>query len=153
MVWYIRFQKSPKLDQQGHVRSLVTITTDLGDAFYPADLKLNAIVVAAEDVKRHISEWQTVYWKSGMRTLWIDIANVDAISLLDLRLVVNAETGTEWNVISFESMPEVLGVWSDSFDWDKRQAGSMIERRYRTHSGPERIIMEETGESIARHIW
>lgn len=100
-----------------------------------------------------MSNWQTVNWKSGMRTLWIDIVNLNADPAVDLRLVVNSEQSIKGNGISLENIPDILGVWSDTFDRDKSQAGSMIERRYRTESGLERSIMEETGESIARHVW
>ena len=150
MVWYIRFLKTPKIDQKGHVRALITITTDLGDGFYPDDLTLHATITSSENF---MSEWQSVEWKGGMRTLWIDIANVDANLPVDLRLVVNSETSIEGNHVSVENMPEILGVWSDIFGKSKSQAGSIIQRRYRTCLKVEKIIIEETGESIARHIW
>lgn len=88
-----------------------------------------------------------------MRNLWIDIVNVDADPPVDSRLVVNSKQSKEGNCISIESIPEILAVWSDTFDKSKSQAGGMIERRYRTPSDSERTIVEETGESIARHIW
>ena len=153
MVWYIRFLKAPKIDHRSHVRALITVTTDLGDGFYPADLTLHAIITTTGNGEDWLSEWQTVKWKSGMRNLWIDISNVDPDSPVDLRLVVNSKRSSEGNRISAEHIPEILGIWSDVFGKDKNQAGSMIERRYRIDSGPEQAIMEETGESIARHIW
>ena len=88
-----------------------------------------------------------------MRTGWVNIDNVDADPLMDLRLVVNSTQSCEGNSISLENMPEIFGVWSDTFNKNKSQAGSMIQRRYRTDLNHERTIMEETGESIARHIW
>ena len=88
-----------------------------------------------------------------MRSLWIDIANVDANLPVDLRLVVNCERSVEGNRISVENMPEILGVWSDIFGKSKNQAGGIIQRRYRTGLKVEKMIIEETGESIARHIW
>lgn len=153
MVWYIRFLKTPKIYQKRNVRALITITTDLGDEFYPADLILHAIIVTTEYEEDWMSEWQTVKWKSGMRALWIDIVNLKAGPPLDLRLVVNSKQSKEGNDISLEHIPEILGVWSDTFDWDKNQASNVVERRFRTDSGRERAVLEETGESIARHIW
>ena len=150
MVWYIRFLKPPKIDQKGHVRALITITTDLGDGFYPDDLTLHATITSNEN---WMSEWQILKWKGGMRTLWIDIANVDVNLPVDLRLVVNCETSVEGNCVSLENMPEILGVWSGTFGKSKSQAGDTIQRRFRTDSTVEKIIIEETGESIARHIW
>lgn len=153
MVWYIRFLKPPKIDQKGHVRALITITTDLGDGFYPTDLTLYAMITTTGNREDWMSEWQTLKWKNGMRTLWVDIVKADADPPVDLRLVVNSKRSTEGNNISVENIPEILGIWSDVFSKDKNQAGSMIERRYRIDSGPVRVMMEETGESIARHIW
>lgn len=150
MVWYIRFLKTPKINQHGHVRALITVTTDLGDEFYPIDLTLYATITGENN---WTSEWRTVEWKSGMRNLWIDIGSVDADPPVDSRLVVNSKPNNEGNSISMEGIPEILAVWSDTFDKGKSQAGSMIERRYRTPSGFERTTVEETGESIARHIW
>ena len=128
----------------------MTITTDLGDAFYPDDLTLHATITKNEN---RMSEWQSMEWKRGMRTLWIDIVNVDAKLSVDLRLVVNCETSVEGNRISVENMLEILGAWSDIFGKSKSQAGGIIQRRYRTGSEVEKMIIEETGESIARHIW
>ena len=153
MVWYIRFLKSPKLDQKGHVRALITITTDLGEGFCPTDLTLCASVIADEKEDDWTSGWQTVKWKRGMRTAGIDIANVYDAPPVPLRLVVSSRQIREGDRVSLEDMPEILGVWSDTFDHQRSQAGGMIERRYRTDSVPERAILEETGDSIARHIW
>ncbi len=153
MVWYIRFLKSPKLDQKGHVRALITITTDLGEGFYPADLTLYVSVVSNEHEDDWNSGWQTVKWKSGMRTAGIDIANVYTAPPVPLRLVVSSRQSIEGDRVSLEDVPEILGVWSDTFHPQRSQVGGMIERRYRTDSGSERAILEETGESIARHIW
>lgn len=153
MVWYIRFLKTPKFYQKGHVRALITITTDLGDDFYPTDLTLYAIIVATESEENRMSKWQTVKWKGGMRNLWVDIVNLGAGPPVGLRLVVNSKQSREGISVLLEDIPEILGVWSDTFDWDKYQASNVIERRYRTDSGHERAVLEETGESIARHIW
>ena len=150
MVWYIRFLKPPKIDQKGRVRALIAITTDLGDGFYPDDLNLHATITKNDN---RMSEWQSVEWKRGMRTLWIDIVNVYANLPVDLRLVVNCEMSVEGNPISVEKMPEILGVWSDTFGESKGQAGGISQRRYRTGLKAEKTIIEETGESIARHIW
>lgn len=153
MVWYIRFLKPPKLDQKGHVRTLVTITSDLGDDFYPSDLMVYAVVVTARYEGEWMSEWQTVKWKSGMRTLWIEFRDVHASPPEPLRLIVNSKRTSEEDNVVLNDLPEILGVWSDTFDRDKMEAGRIVERRYRADSGPERAITEETGESIARHIW
>ena len=153
MVWYIRFLKTPKFYQESNVKALITVTTDLGDAFYPRDLTLHAMIVIAESEKNWMSEWRTVKWKNGMRCLWIDIDHLNTGTPVDLRLVVNSEQSKEGSSVSLENIPEILGVWSDTFDWAENVASNKIERRYRTHYGKEMAIFEETDESIARHIW
>ena len=153
MVWYIRFLKLPRLDEKCRVRALITITTDLGDDFYPTDLSLQATIVTTDYEGNWMSDWQTMKWKSGMRALWIDIVNVNAGPPIDLRLVVNSIRSVEGNSVSLDHIPEILGVWSDTFDSVKKQASNVVERRYRTDSGYEGAVLEETGESIARHIW
>ena len=153
MVWYVRFLKSPKLEHKNHVRTLITVTTDLGHEFYPADLILYAMVVTTEHEKDWMSEWQTVRWKCGMRTLWIDSVNTAADPPVHLRLVVTTEQTKKGNKVSSSNIPEIMGVWSDTFDWNKPQASNVVERRYIIDSGHESTILEETGESIARHIW
>ena len=153
MVWYIRFLKSPKLDHRSHVRALITITSDLGDEFYAADLVLYSVILSSEHQENRRSAWEAVKWKSGTRALWIDIANVHVGPSVDLRLLVSSMKSTEGNGITLENIPEILAVWSDTFNRVKSQAGNIIERRYRTNLDYEKVIMEETGESIARHIW
>ena len=152
MVWYIRFLKTPKFYQKSNVRTLITVTTDLGDAFYPRDLTLHAMIVT-ESEESWMSEWQNVKWKTGMRSLLITIDHVRTGTPVDLRLVVNSEKSKEGSIVSLENIPEVLGVWSDTFNWAENIASDVIERRYRTQYGKEMAIFEETGESIARHIW
>ena len=152
MVWYIRFLKTPRFYQKANIRALITVTTDLGDAFYPRDLTLHAMIVT-ESEENWISEWQTVKWKIGMRSLCINIDHVKTGIPVDLLLVVNSEQSREGCSVSLENIPEIFGVWSDTFDWVENVASNMIERRYRTQYGKEMAIFEETGESIARHIW
>ena len=156
MVYYIRFLKPPTFDSsKGIVRALVTVTTDLGDDFYPGSLTLFAVAVTSASGWQPV--WHKVEWKRGMRTVWIEIQGVGSSPLELLRLVVNSRPSLLADDISLESMPDVFSARSSSFGQinggKMSQADNCIERRYKTGRGGERVIDEEIGESIARHIW
>ena len=158
MVYYIRFLKLPKLDNpQGTVRALVTVTTDLGDDFYPESLSLFVTVVVSARERDWQSKWQKVEWRKGMRTVWIEIQNMRSCPSELLRLVVNTRPSLVADDLLLENMPEVFSARSSTFGRsrgsDIPQADNRIERRYRTSIGEERTLDEEMGESIARHIW
>ena len=154
MVHYIRFLKPPVLDSvRGIVRALVTVTTDLGDYFYPGHLSLFALIVIPEHDCSRALNWKKVQWKSGMRTLWIEVPLMHRSPLECWHLLVNTEPSLLADDISLLSMSEVLSARSDYFSLEKPQANHRIERRYKTNDGAERRVFEETGESIARHIW
>lgn len=158
MVYYIRFLKPPKFDvSKGLVRSLVTVTTDLGDDFYPGDLTIYAIVVATEREGSWQSVWQTVKWKSGMRSAWIEIRGMEPSPLGPLHLVVNTRKTLHAGDLLLNDLPEILDARSESFrrggNWQQSQAGNRVERRFGMTLGCWTAIYEEIGESIARHLW
>lgn len=158
MVYYLRFLKPPKLNiQKGSVRALLTVTTDLGDDFYPGDLILYAIAVAAERKSDWQSAWQIVKWKSGMRTVWIEIKGIGSSPPELLRLNVNTRQTVLADIAQVDRLPDILSARSESFGrgagWEKVQADDRIERRFKTEAGQERVVYEEIGESVARHIW
>ena len=153
MVHYIRFLKPPKLDaRKCFVRALITITTDLGDDFYPGDLTLYAAAVC-EAPRNSAIEWQTIQWKRGSRNIWIEIKRLNFDSTKSMQLLINAEHTAAADLFLFENLPEIVSARSLPFEWQISQAGNKIERRYKTQVGNERVIYEETGESIARHLW
>lgn len=158
MVYYLRFLKPPKLDTQKNVvRALLTITTDLGDGFYAGDLALHIIVVTSECESDWQSAWQIVHWKNGMRSIWVEIGDMGLRPPALLKLVVNTQQTLLADDLQFSQMPEILSARSAPFGrgegWKKIQVEGQIERRFTTEAGNERVIYEETGESIARHVW
>ena len=153
MVYYIRFLKPPKLDTKtGNTRALITITTDLGDDFYPANLTLYAVIIT-DYREEPMTEWHTVLWKKGMRTAWIELGKLPSRGPKFMRLLVSTQCTEVADTVLLNDLPEILSARSDTFGWDDPQAGNKIERRYKTAQGEGRSIYEETGESIARHIW
>lgn len=153
MVHYIRFLKQPKLDiHKCTVRALVTITTDLGDDFYPADIGLYAAVIS-DASKESDTEWENILWKRGTRNVWIEIRKSHFNDTKYMRLLVSTQRTLAADTVLLSDLPEILSARSEVFGKEKPQAGNRIERRYRTNLGNSRAVYEETGESIARHIW
>ena len=153
MVYYIRFLKPPKLDlQKCIVRALVTITTDLGDDFYPADIDLYAAVIT-DASKESDTEWERVLWKRGTRNTWIEIRKTQFEDKGSTRLLVSTQSTLAADTVLLSSLPKILSARCEIFEKEKPQAGDRVERRYRTSLGNQRAIYENTGESIARHVW
>ncbi len=153
MVHYIRFLKAPKVDtQKCIVRALVTITTDLGDYFYPADLSLYAAVIS-DASKESDTEWERILWKRGTRNVWIEIGKTQFKDTRSMRLLVSTQRTVAADAVSLRDLPEILSARCEIIGREKPQAGDKIERRYMTKLGNKRAIYEDIGESIARHIW
>ena len=153
MVYYIRFLKPPKFDiKKCIVRALVTITTDLGDDFYPADIGLYAAVIS-DASKESDTEWERLLWKRGTRNAWIEIRKTQFEDTGSMRLLVSTQSTSAADTVLLSNLPEILSARCEVFRKEKPQAGDRVERRYRTSLGNQRAIYEDTGESIARHIW
>lgn len=154
MVYYIRFLKTPKLTN-GTVRALVTITTDLGDSFYPGNLTIYALVSqsSTQDLPLWESEWHVIQWRSGNRNVWIDVKGIPYQKVRRFQLIVGSKKTKEGDNVFFNDLSEVMSARSGQFGGEDIQADDMVERLYRTGSGHERSLYEESGESIARHIW
>lgn len=174
---YIRFLKPPSIIPQQKrqsdylLSSRVTITTDLGESFLCCDLEL-----VAELRENHnesvLYDRRTFHWKSGSRhldiawyvqcgsgksatsiegpctlTIYSTSQDMHPTNLSDLLLEPAREE--EWGLSG-----SVVGVASEPFSIAKLDS---IEGRVRRSFGTARdrsvIIWEETGESIARHIW
>ena len=153
MVHYIRFLKPPKLDtQKCIVRALVTITTDLGDYFYPADIYLYAAVIT-DASKESDTKWERILWKRGTRNTWIEIRKTQFEDKGSIRLLVSTQSTLAADIVLLSNLPEILSARCEVFEKEKPEARDRVERRYRTSLGNQRAIYEDTGESISRHIW
>jgi len=152
MVHYIRFLKYPKLEIKRpwtSVKALVTVTTDLGDDFYRQEITLHATLI----VPNTNTGWRTFVWKPGMRTLWVSFNDIPASSCRGgVRLLISSRRSVGPDEISLSNMPEVLSVRSQNFGFEHSHGGSMVERSLQI-GGSVLHIYEESGESIARHIW
>ena len=158
MVHYIRFLKQPKLyltaGKGFAVKALVTITTDLGDSFYPDRILLSVRLANSEVCK---SPSQTVLWKQNSRNVWIEI-HIDRVSSMrwPMQMWVTAgNTGLyQGDKLDMERIPPIISIWSAPFDSDVNQAASkFVVRQFELARGCCLKIHEETGDSIARHVW
>ncbi|RMZ74188.1 UPF0665 family [Pyrenophora seminiperda CCB06] len=158
---YIRFLKTPRIVKQKgtsrqHLHCLITITSDLGDSFLPYDLQLAAELLACAHSGEHVAVWTTVQWTGGMRCLPIALPLPNSYppsSVLRLRVGVEPKQAhDEYAALSAQDVRGVISAWSPPFT-SEAEAVKLVERRFKLPNEPIISIWEETGESIARHLW
>ena len=160
MVHYTRFLKPPRLqksrDSQSLVKALITITNDLGDEIYPANLGLRADLVSGVNDHAQPHYTRDIPWKAGMRVLWIEIPTKSASPELELR-ITEAISGRNRQcsaAIDLEHMPSVVSCACKVDDPLRGPEGcGRSERRLLLQAGNCLRIEEDIGDSIARHIW
>ncbi|KAL2815579.1 putative methyltransferase-domain-containing protein [Aspergillus cavernicola] len=160
MVYYIRFLKSPRLQKQktGSVAAsaLICITTDLGDAFLSQDVDLLVTLQLADNEKAVCQA--KLQWRGGKRELPILLgplpASIAQQSMI-MQVTAHGSQAPSWDSLLDErNIPLVLSAWSTAFGGPQLAvADKLIERRFSVNHGIELSIWEETGNSIARHIW
>ncbi|KAL4966273.1 protein N-lysine methyltransferase family protein [Aspergillus stella-maris] len=161
MVYYIRFLKTPRLQKQkpGSVSAsaLICITTDLGDAFLTQDVNLLVTLRPAQH-EQNVHCQERLQWHGGKRELPISLGPLPAkIAQMPLVMQVTASNSNSTlsdSLLDQRSMPLVVSSWSAPFGGSQSLvAEKLIERRLRVNQSVELRIWEETGNSIARHIW
>ena len=157
---YIRFLKPPrvaasKAASQHQIHCLITITSDLGDSFLPYDVELSAELLACEP-HEEVIVWRTIHWTAGMRSLAITLPLPRSRAPSSLRVRVGSQSRCKHDVYDALLAPGSRGVvsaWSARFTASSSEAARLVERRFVLSEGPHLSIWEETGESIARHLW
>lgn len=160
---YIRFLKTPVLSYTKskqstcRIQALITVTSDLGDSFFPEDLLISAFLLYEGDETRKPVHRQKHQWKAGMRSLHLQYhINLDNPErLMQLMIVAKdiEDAYHEHQKISLTNIPRITSVWSESFACGKKPLKKEVERRFQLPGDNNMVIREETGESIARHIW
>ncbi|KIW03261.1 uncharacterized protein PV09_05481 [Verruconis gallopava] len=154
---YIRFLKPPKV-HGSQIKTLITVTSDLGESFLPEAVQLSASL-------RSAVQHDTLYlrkklqWEASMRSipLTFDFDKSDIVWPVKIHVTTRDAELTD----HFErgqnglSLPPIISAWSDILDLQIgiNEAARMVERRFQPLSDRPLCIWEETGESIARHIW
>jgi hypothetical protein len=153
MVYYIRFLKTPKVTcsnkHEATVKAVITVTTDLGDDFYPCDLDITVVAFDLWCEKLY----QIIYgWRTGMRALPIGFTLKRKMLVGPVRLELTSGASA-MNLLS-TTMPEIVNARSEEFELSHAsEAGKYIERCFRLSKNSSLHIKEDTGNSIARHIW
>jgi len=163
---YIRFLKSPRIVGVGSERALVakiTVTTDLGESFLAADVGI-LVDFIAEDGESLLGPGREYLWKGrdGMRSLEVSLLMQRMRKVPIVRMVVAAKGEPQVDsfegVLASKSQGGIVTVRSMDIDVQSGQATGtgMAERVFSSSlrsDGTEVHIWEETGESIARHVW
>lgn len=163
MVYYIRFLKSPRIQKQKprsvSISALICVTTDLGDSFLAHDVDLLATLVL--DGTDKVLCQRALNWKAGKRELPISLGpfpeNLSQYTIILGVGAINprqAEPPTEDYILGNPGVPLVISGWSAPFGGSHPLvAEKLIERRFGPKDKLNLRIWEETGNSIARHIW
>lgn len=167
MVYYVRFLKSPRIQKHGadsvSVSALICLTTDLGDSFLADDLDLSATL--AVDRTDTVLLQRTIRWQAGKRELGISLGPFRSPpSNQAIVLGIGAAGASPRpqprphrqadDLLDQRGVPPVISAWSTPFGGSQSpMAEKLVERRFSLQNGPDLRVWEETGNSIARHIW
>lgn len=155
MVHYIRFLKPPRFTQvtkdprRPVLSTLITITTDLGDAFYPGDV---CIYVAMAD-HATVKPLGTACWRSGMRCLQVDKEVPRKEMIFPIRILFTCNESLKVDSLQLGQLPDIVSAWTDDFGGPDGLNADLIIRQFLVPNGQVLNICEENGESIAHHIW
>lgn len=154
MVHYIRFLRTPQTTTSKKtidISAVVSVTTDLGDSLYLSDVDLVAEVVQANYPYETLCA-SLLEWKSTSRALKFTIQCPG--KYLSRPALVHVTTKETSDALKALSVPKILDVWSVEFPLsDKQRAEPVVERQLWLRNRSRVRIREETGDSIARHIW
>ncbi|KAJ6017896.1 hypothetical protein N7451_001275 [Penicillium sp. IBT 35674x] len=169
MVYYIRFLKPPKFHQAKKkntklsrpqqkksvfITALISITTDLGDDFLSEDVDL--VATWAQRLPRETIDQSSLKWQAGSRQLSISMGpySIDHVSQHEAVFQIRTQTIPQ-DILGIDTTPLVISGCSAPFKWQSEPAEKLIQRELSMTSQSDLSlkIWEETGNSIARHIW
>jgi hypothetical protein len=157
---YVRFLKPPRVALEKNTSRLqlyclITITSDLGDSFLLHDLALSAELLDAET--EEIIVWKTAQWTGG-RSLPITFPLSKSRRGRPVRVRVGVEpklTYDNFRRLLDHDCRGTVSAWSAAVVPSASGNGAvkLVERRFKVGEGVHVSLWEETGESIARHLW
>lgn len=175
---YVRFLKLPRIEDSSsrhYVKALVCVTTDLGDNFYYNFVDVTIYVWSGspgdtvskdEHNEKHRAQSLILQRKIVARETRAAAIHVDIPAALarasDLAIaVIPSDTADVPRLVSHGgviSMPRVLGVnahvtWGRSVNDKDDVSPRHVLRRVPMLKGQSLEVWEESGDSIARHIW
>lgn len=148
---YIRFLSPPQVSEAQRktliVSAVLAVTTDLGDAYFPEQIDLMIRVIGKQRDAKVLCE-QEVTWKPASRALKVALQCPGKYASEHVRVHVAT------CVKESTSIPNVLDVWSMAFELaNKQRAEPLVDRKLQVSNNTSLTIREETGDSIARHVW
>jgi hypothetical protein len=160
MTYYVRFLKPARM-VHGRVTALITLTTDLGDSFLAADARLVAAVRIIDNSTGHTVSvlHETFLWKATDRQLQVAVGPIPntrkSKGLQSAELAIRASHAVDEPADPLTSNARrIVSAWSPPLILeDGAQAEKLVERRFDMGDSPSLHVWEETGNSIARHIW
>lgn len=157
MVYYIRFLKPPKVQDGKNglfsISTLISITTDLGDAFLAEDVSLYARLLTFDT--NTVLQEKAVSWQAGKRELLVSIGPVRlGLTKQPIILAIGENTSFGDELGDCTTTPLIISGWSAPFGGPRgTTSAKLVERRFPLRSDSQLRIWEETGNNIARHIW
>ena len=132
-----------------HVKTLVTVTTDLGESFYNEPCHLHIAVLSSDH--RLSSCWSMVHWKPDSRVVWVESGQIPSACLQEsLTLLVSSKQAIKPDVIGPDC--NILSARCEIVLPSKLDSSTFVQRALQSSSCQLRLY-EEMGESIARHVW
>lgn len=163
MVYYVRFLKPARIQKSKarslSVSALISITTDLGDSFLAENVDL-LVSLSLEDSGKTLYQ-ETLNWIAGKRELPVSLGPFpEYLSQQAIVLGISAlshgqpQAPTSDKLLGGHGVPLVISGWSAAFGGSQSLiAEKLVERRLSPKDRLDLRIWEETGNSIARHIW
>lgn len=154
MLYHVRFLKTPSCSLKADVyglKTVLTITNDLGDEPFFGDAKIDLLCCVAKSIPVK----SAVTWNAGMRSVMCEIKLPRTIGKNSVIVKANVIQATdqlykdEPAFFALESMPLILPTTSKSITSSAKYAVRTIG----LNNSRELRILEETGESIAKHVW
>ena len=158
MVHYIRFLKTPRIAQgkQLSLSTLFTITTDLGETFLSVEVVVNISVLAAASDK--IITQKSITWHQWDREVSVAFDKLDSSlrgQSVRIRVgVVDSLPEDGGNISDQIGLSRILEAWSAPLIVLPHSISApLVQRKFQLNSNQRLEIWEETGNSIALHIW
>nr|POE51544.1 upf0665 family protein c23c4.06c [Quercus suber] len=152
----VRFLKTPKVvvdrtTKTDSLKAVITVTTDLGETFYPYNLDLVA-TVRNPHVDGDIFLRRKLQWLAGSRSLPVELnlSRQDMDWPACLHIAIRNPDG---RLAGF--LPPIVDIWSGAMDPTQQhfESGHRVERRFTSMAERTVSLLEDAGDSIARHLW
>lgn len=134
-----------------NLKAVITVTTDLGETFYPENADLVA-TIRENAIDGEVYLRRKLQWAAGARSLSIDFdlsrSDIDWPACLHVGMKVPNAKGPGF-------LPPIVDAWSGDLNPPKGEldSGWRVERRFIPLSERPVSLIEDAGDSIARHLW